>query len=73
MGYTVTESLPFKVTTHYPYTEVEPWCLENIGLYDQDWYRIPADIAAVALFGDCDETYCFRTKHQAVLFALRWS
>jgi len=71
MGYTVT--LPFSVTTRHHYTEVEPWCRANIGAYDQDWHRIPADIASAALFGDLAETYCFRTKGQAVLFALRWS
>jgi len=66
-------TLPFKITTHYHYTEVEPWCRDYIGEYDRDWHRIPADVAAAALFGDSAETYCFRTKGQAVLFALRWA
>ena len=73
MGYKVTDPLPYRINTHYHYTEVEPGCRANIGVYNQDWHRIPADVAAVAVFGDSAETYCFRLRSQAVLFALRWS
>ena len=66
-------NFPHMVTIDYPYPEVEQWCLTNIGGWNKQWIRTPADLAALAVLGDGDETYCFRTSEQATLFALRWA
>jgi hypothetical protein len=54
--------------------DVELWCRFNIGAWNEEWYRVHADLA-VFIDGNnsVTETYYFRTGEQATLFALRWS
>jgi hypothetical protein len=66
--------LTYTVTTRYFWPAIEMWCVENIGGWNIDWYRVHADLASYIVFNDSvTETYHFRTSEQAMLFALRWS
>ena len=61
-------------TTQYFWPSVEMWCVENIGGWNTDWYRIHADMAQfIDNNGPVYDTYYFRTSEQAMLFALRWA
>lgn len=64
--------LSYTATTGYFWPEVEQWCVDNIGGWNIDWYRVHADLAEYIENGNVQETYYFRTGEQATLFALRW-
>ncbi len=63
---------PYVCYTKHPYPEVQDWCWENIGEFNQDWYKLGEDILA-NLISDYKSTYMFRKEEHAVLFQLRWS
>ena len=65
--------LVYEATTDEAYPEVEAWCLENIGDWNEDWVRIRHDIAAVLGAGDRKQRYFFRTEQDKTMFILRWS
>jgi hypothetical protein len=66
--------LTYTATTRYFWPTVEIWCVDNIGGWNIDWYRVHADLASFIDGNDSvTETYHFRTSEQATLFALRWS
>jgi len=64
---------PYVCYTSHPYPEVQAWCEANIGVFDQDWYKLGEDIAAQSILSDYKSTYMFRDEHHAVLFMLRWT
>jgi hypothetical protein len=66
---------PYECTTPHPYWTVVEWLEENIGTFDQEWYRYGGDIASgLTLTGyNIHDTYRFRNEQDAVLFRLKWS
>jgi hypothetical protein len=65
---------PLECRTRHKYTEVVPWCEQNIGVYGEDWFRYGSDIALGIVAGyDPDDIYRFRDQQAAVLFGLKWS
>ena len=64
--------LIYEATTEHAYPEVEAWCIENIGLWNEDWYRVRHDIAAVAV-GWNKQSYYFRRPEDRTMFMLRWA
>ena len=64
---------PYICYTSHPYPEVQAWCETNIGVFDQEWYKLGEDIAAQSIYTDYKSTYMFRNERHAVLFKLRWS
>ena len=52
--------------------DVVAWCEQNIGEFDQDWYKLGEDIMAQSIYTDYKSTYMFRDERHAVLFKLRW-
>lgn len=70
------QRMPWEGRTYHPHEEVVPWLKENIGEFDQDWYRYGTDIARgiVAKAGmPFYDYYRFRDEQAAVLFGLKWS
>jgi len=62
------------------WAEVEQWCLEHIGEWDQDWYRLGIDLAQLVVSierGADDQTYetvwYFKDEQKMVMFLLRWA
>jgi len=64
---------PYLCYTSHDWLEVTEWCRQNIGEFDQDWYKLGEDIAAQSIYSDYKSTYMFRREQDAVLFKLRWS
>lgn len=69
----IEERFPYECRTRFHYDQVVPWCRENIGEFDQEWYRYGSDIALGATGMETRDTYRFQTEQMAVLFKLRWS
>lgn len=64
---------PYVCYTSYPYPEVQEWCEQNIGKFDQEWYKLGEDIMAQSILADYKSTYMFRDEQHAILFKLRWT
>lgn len=64
---------PHVCYTSHPWPEVCAWCEQNIGVFDQEWYKLGEDIAAQSIMTDYKSTYLFRKEQDAVLFKLRWA
>jgi hypothetical protein len=64
---------PYVCYTSHPYPEVCAWCVQNIGQFNQEWYKLGEDIAAQIVITDYKSTYMFRDQRDAVLFELRWA
>ena len=63
---------PYICYTSHPWPEVCDWCKENIGEFDQEWYKLGEDIAAQGIYSDYKSTYMFRDERHVVLFRLKW-
>jgi len=60
------------------WAEVEQWCLEHIGEWDQDWYRLGIDVAQLAVAIELEDygietTWYFKDEQKMVMFLLRWA
>jgi hypothetical protein len=64
---------PYVCYTSHPYPEVCAWCEQNIGQFNQEWYKLGEDIAAQSIMSDYKSTYMFRDQRDAMLFQLRWA
>ena len=64
---------PYVCYTNHDWPEVCNWCAVNIGEFDQDWYKLGEDIAAMGIDPAYKSTYLFKNEKHAVLFQLRWS
>jgi hypothetical protein len=64
---------PYVCYTSHPYPEVQAWCEQNIGQFNQEWYKLGEDIAAQSIMSDYKSTYMFRDQRDAMLFELRWA
>jgi hypothetical protein len=64
---------PHECTTAHPYHEVEPWCRENFGEFNERWYRYGRDIAIGVIDPDTRDIYRFRDDKDAIMFKLKWS
>jgi hypothetical protein len=60
--------------TSHNWTEVQQWCNDNIGPWNESWYKLGMD-PAVGIFSDVKyrDTYLFKNEHDRLLFILRWS
>jgi hypothetical protein len=66
--------LPYECRTLHPYWEVVEWLEDNVGTFDQEWYRYGTDIAQGIVAGaDFYDYYRFRDEQAAILFKLKWS
>ena len=63
---------PYVCYTGANWPDVVAWCEQNIGEFDQDWYKLGEDIMAQSIYTDYKSTYMFRDERHAVLFKLRW-
>lgn len=63
---------PYVEYTSHPWPEVCAWCEQNIGEFDQDWYKLGEDIAAQSIMTDYKSTYLFKREQDVLLFRLKW-
>ena len=52
---------------------VEQWCLDHIGEWNVEWYKLGEDVTAQIVYPDYRSTYLFRTEQQLLMFKLKWS
>jgi hypothetical protein len=65
--------LIYEATTEEAYPEVEAWCIDHVGEWNEDWFRLRHDIAAVLGSGNHKQHYFFKTEQDCTMFMLRWS
>jgi hypothetical protein len=68
------ERLKFPAYTTHEWWEVDQWCNDNVGAWNESWYKLGID-PAVEIFVDIEtrSTYLFKNEHDRLLFILRWS
>jgi hypothetical protein len=71
----IKQQFPYQCQTEHPYTDVVPWCEQQFGKFNVNWYRYGTDIAIMGIVAGVPfyDYYRFVRKEDAVLFALRWS
>jgi len=65
-------TIPVKTYTHY--TECEPWCQTNVGVWNEDWWKDFPDIAMHITFRDEPQPDCywFHREQDAMMFRLKF-
>lgn len=56
---------------HEDWYEVQLWCDEFIGKFDEDWYKLGIDPLA-RFNGNPQTTWYFKREQDIILFKLRW-
>jgi hypothetical protein len=64
---------PYVCYTGANWPDVVAWCEQNIGVFDQEWYKLGEDPAAMMIYTDYKSTYMFRDERHAMLFKLKWT
>jgi hypothetical protein len=64
-------AIPVKTYSHY--SECEPWCLANVGAWNEDWWRdFPDIMASVITQGPHEDCYWFHNERDALMFRLKF-
>ena len=65
-------TIPVKTYTHW--TECEPWCQVNVGVWNEDWWKDFPDIAMNITLGEGTrpDCYWFHREQDALMFRLRF-
>jgi hypothetical protein len=65
-------TIPVKTYSHY--TECEPWCQANVGVWNETWCRDFPDMAMSVTLGEVPqpETYWFEHEQDALMFMLKF-
>lgn len=68
------EELKLPAYTTENWIEVDQWCNDNIGAWNESWYKLGMD-PTLGIFVDNGyrNTYLFKNEHDRLLFILRWS
>jgi hypothetical protein len=70
----IEQRFPHECRTEHRHEDVVPWLKENVGEFDDQWYRYGSDIAYGIVAGmPLYDYYRFRDEQAAVLFNLKWS
>jgi hypothetical protein len=66
--------LVIPVKTYTNYSVCEPWCIENVGEWNIDWWKDFPDIAMSVVLGDVPQpdTYWFHNEKHALAFTLKF-
>jgi hypothetical protein len=51
----------------------QTWCKQNIGEFDQDWYKLGIDPVAHLFNNRTEYIWYFRSEKDALMFKLKWS
>jgi hypothetical protein len=50
----------------------QEWCQQNIGEFDQDWYKLGIDPMSSMFDQKIQSVWYFRDETDAVMFSLKW-
>ncbi len=65
---------PYRVTLYRDdWDVVQDWCLNNLGEFDQAWYKLGIDPAEFIMYGDRRTVWYFKREADAMFFRLRWA
>lgn len=65
---------PYCITIHEPnWVDVEQWCNDYIGQFDQDWYKLGIDPAESLITNNIHTTWYFKNQKDIILFELKWA
>ena len=67
------EELKYTAYTTHPWQEVQQWCHDNVGPWNEKWYKLGEDPAAQIFNPGYRSTYFFTTEQDQLMFILRWS
>ena len=67
------EELKYVAYTKHSWVDVQPWLNDNIGPWNESWYKLGEDSAAQVIDPEYRSTYYFKTEQHQLLFKLRWS
>lgn len=64
--------IPVKTYSHY--SECEPWCQVNIGVWNEAWWKDFQDIAIHVALGEGTQPDCywFKREQDALMFRLKF-
>lgn len=51
----------------------QAWCEENIGKFDDTWYKLGIDPIEYVVEGQARSVWYFKNENDATMFALRWA
>jgi hypothetical protein len=51
----------------------QTWCEENVGRFDQDWYKLGIDPVDRLFFAKTQTIWYFRRAEDATMFKLKWA
>jgi hypothetical protein len=68
----MNSELRHKVVVDTDWPKAEEWCIEFVGEWDTDWYKLGIDPVA-HLFEDNRTTWYFKDEHKMAMFLLRWA
>ena len=65
--------IPVKTYSHY--TQCEPWCHDNVGAWNEDWWKDFPDIAMNITSGEGTQPDCywFHREQDALMFRLKFA
>ena len=69
----INPELIHKVSISCDWTKAAAWCEENVGEFNQDWYKLGIDPLSGFRDGDPISEWCFKRERDAIMFVLRWS
>jgi hypothetical protein len=74
MGIDRNPVLTIPVKTYSHYSECEPWCQVNIGVWNETWWKDFQDIAMRVALGEGPQPDCywFANEQDALMFSLRF-
>jgi len=57
--------LRYKAVVETDWSAAEEWCVEFVGEWDTDWYKLGIDPVT--------HTWYFKDEHKMAMFLLRWA
>lgn len=52
---------------------IQEWCEQNIGEFNQTWYKLGIDLADSYIHGRTLSVWYFKHERDATAFALKWA
>lgn len=53
--------------------DVQSWCEQTLGKFNDAWYKLGIDHASYIIHGYVETVWYFKHERDAVLFQLRWA
>ena len=68
----MNSELVYKAVIETNWIDAEQWCIQFVGEWNIDWYKLGIDPAAT-IFGDNSTTWYFKDARKMAMFLLKWT